>query len=154
MPPTTPPATWREDARRALEKGQRIDRFIPSFLLDSPISYLGYLWGTAVGWTWGTLWSTGKVEKRDGLWVFRGMPQSTFGRGGVCTGGCYLTGDGPVTEAILRHENVHKRQWRRYGALLPFLYLLAGRNPLRNRFEIEAGLIDGNYVSRQWASKP
>ena len=31
---------------------------------------------------------------------------------------------------------------------MPLLYLLAGRDPLRNRFEIEAGLEDGNYVPR------
>ena len=41
---------------------------------------------------------------------------------------------------------MHKRQWERYGFLMPVLYLLAGRDPLRNRFEIEAGLEDGNYV--------
>jgi len=29
------------------------------------------------------------------------------------------------------------------------LYLLAGRNPLTNRFEILAGLEDGNYVPRR-----
>ena len=32
---------------------------------------------------------------------------------------------------------------------MPLLYQLAGRNPLRNRFEIEAGLADGNYIPRQ-----
>jgi hypothetical protein len=32
---------------------------------------------------------------------------------------------------------------------MPVLYLLAGRDPLRNRFEIEAGLEDGNYILRQ-----
>ena len=31
---------------------------------------------------------------------------------------------------------------------MPVLYLAAGRDPLRNRFEIEAGLEDGNYVPR------
>jgi hypothetical protein len=97
---------------------------------------------------WGSLWSTGRVEKREGLWVFRGMPEWTFPRGGVCVGGCFLTGDGRISPALLRHEAVHKRQWQRYGFLMPLLYLLAGRNPLRNRFEIEAGLEDGNYVPR------
>ena len=59
-----------------------------------------------------------------------------------------LTGDRDPSDAVLRHEAVHKRQWRRYGFLMPVLYLLAGRNPLRNRFEIEAGLEDGGYVPR------
>ncbi|MGB4135734.1 MAG: Fe-S oxidoreductase [Microbacterium sp.] len=146
-------ADWRADADRALQRGRRFDRRIPSFVLRSPLSRLGYWWGTAVGWTWGTLWSTGPVERRHGLWVFRGMPSWTFARGGVCVGGCFLTGDRDPDEAVLRHEAVHKQQWLRYGFLLPVMYLFAGRNPLRNRFEIEAGLEDGGYVPRQRARR-
>jgi hypothetical protein len=112
--------------------------------LDSPISRLGYLYATAVGLVWGFVWSTGRVERRDGLWVFRGMPRWSFGRGGSCVGGCYLTHDN-VGAAVLEHEAVHKRQWQRYGMLFPVLYLIAGRDPLRNRFEIEAGLEKGGY---------
>lgn len=139
---------WRPTAERLLAEGRRFDRRIPSFLLRSPVSRLGYLWGTAVGWVWGSLWSTGPVERRAGLWIFRGMPRWTFNRGGVCVGGCFLTGDSRPSDAVLRHEAVHKAQWLRYGFLLPVLYFLAGRDPLRNRFEIEAGLEDGNYVRR------
>jgi len=124
------------------------DRGIPRILLDSPVSYLGYLWGCAVGRTWGFLWSTGRVERRGGLLVFRGLPNWAFARGGVCVGDCFLTGDREPSAAILRHEAVHKRQWRRYGFLMPLLYLFAGRDPLRNRFEIEAGLVDGGYLPR------
>lgn len=148
-PIPTPPAGWRERADRAVERGRRLDRFLP--LLDSPVSRAGYLYGTVVGWVWGSIWSTGRVERRAGLWIFRGMPRWAFRRGGVCVGGCYLTGDDPVTDRVLRHEAVHARQWRRYGFLMPVLYLLAGRDPLRNRFEIEAGLEDGNYVPRDHA---
>lgn len=147
MSPRTPPVGWEAAAERAVARGQVLDRFLP--FLDSPLSLAGYWYGTAVGWVWGSLWSTGRVEKRGGLWVFRGMPSWTFARGGVCVGGCFLTGDGRVTDALLRHEAVHARQWRRYGILMPVLYALAGRNPLRNRFEIEAGLEDGNYVPRR-----
>jgi hypothetical protein len=32
--------------------------------------------------------------------------------------------------------------------LMPILYSIAGRDPLQNRFEIEAGLADGNYLPR------
>jgi hypothetical protein len=142
-------ADWRPAAEAALERGRRFDRRIPSFLLRSLISRVGYWWGTAVGWAWGSLWSTGRVEQRAGLWIFHGMPKWAFPRGGTCAGGCFLTGDAPVTERLLRHEAVHKRQWQRYGFLMPVLYLLAGRDPLRNRFEIEAGLEDGNYIPRQ-----
>jgi hypothetical protein len=147
-PIPVPPRGWRARAELAVRRGHRFDRLIPGFLLDSPISLVGYWYGTAVGWVWGSLWSTGRVERREGLWVFRGMPGWTFARGGVCVGGCFLTGDGRVTDRLLRHEAVHKAQWRRYGFLMPFLYLFAGRDPLRNRFEVMAGLEDGNYVPR------
>jgi len=143
-----PPAGWRERAARAVARGERLDAFLPPLLLASPISLLGYWWGTTVGFVWGGLWSQGRVERRAGLWVFRGLPNWAFGRGGVCVGGCYLTGSAPVTDAVLAHEAVHARQWRRYGFLMPLLYLVAGRDPLRNRFEILAGLEDGNYVPR------
>lgn len=139
---------WRTTADAVLTRGRRFDRRIPAFLLRSPISRLGYAWGTAVGWTWGSIWSTGPVERRNGLWVFQGMPKWTFNRGGVCVGGCFLTGDARPSDAVLRHEAVHKAQWLRYGFLMPVLYLFAGRDPMRNRFEIEAGLEDGNYVRR------
>ncbi len=151
-PIPTPPAGWREAADRAVARGRRVDRFLP--FLDSRLSHAGYVYGTAVGWIWGSLWSTGRVEKRAGLWVFRGMPRWAFRRGGVCVGGCYLTGDDVVTDRVLAHEAVHAQQWRRYGFLMPFLYLIAGRDPLRNRFEIEAGLEDGNYVPRARQSTP
>ena len=135
-------------AAAALARGRRADRRLPTVLLRSPISRLGYAWGTAIGWIWGGLWSTGRVERREGLWIFRGMPAWTFGRGGVCVGACYLTGPDAPDARVLRHEAVHKRQWLRYGFLMPVLYLCAGRDPLRNRFEIEAGLEDGNYLPR------
>lgn len=112
-----------------------------------PCARLGYWYATAVGFTWGSLWSTGRIRRIDGLWVFTGMPSWTFGRGGSCVGACYLT-DTNVSEPVLRHERVHREQWRHYGLALPVLYLLAGRNPLRNRFEIAAGLEDGGYVPR------
>jgi hypothetical protein len=127
-PIPTPPAGWEADAARAVERGRSIDRLIPAFLLDSPVSRVGY-------------------------WIFRGMPSWAFPRGGVCAGGCFLTGDAPVSAHMLRHEAVHKRQWQRYGFLMPLLYLVAGRDPLRNRFEIEAGLEDGNYVPRGLSSR-
>lgn len=111
-----------------------------------PCALLGYWWATAVGFVWGTLWSTGEVRRVDKLWVFTDMPRWTFGRGGSCVGACYLTAEN-VSPAILRHEDVHRRQWRIYGMAMPVLYAIAGRDPLRNRFEIEAGLEDGGYVS-------
>jgi len=116
-------------------------------LTDSPISRVGYAWATLVGFVWGFLWSTGPIAYRSGLIVFTGMPKWTYGRGGSCVGGCYLTGSNDG-ERVLGHEAVHKQQWLKYGMLLPVLYLLAGRDPLRNRFEIEAGLEAGGYLPR------
>ena len=119
-----------------------------SLFLDSPVSHAGYLFATGVGLTWGFLSSTGRVERRNGLFVFTGMPKRAFGRGGSCVGACYLT-DSNVSDDILEHEAVHKRQWQRYGMLFPLMYALAGRDPLRNRFEIEAGLEKGGYLRRR-----
>ncbi|MCP2031775.1 hypothetical protein L1277_001873 [Okibacterium sp. HSC-33S16] len=119
-------------------------------LIDSALSRAGYLYATAVGFVWGSLWSTGKIRRRNGLFVFTGMPNWTFGRGGSCVGSCYLTNRN-VSADVLEHEAVHKRQWQRYGMLFPILYFFAGRNPLTNRFEIEAGLEKGGYLR---ASRP
>ena len=145
-----PPPDWEAQAQRALERGARVDAWIPAFLLDSPISRLGFLWATAVGALWGTLWSTGRVERVGELLVFRGMPSWSYRRGGTCVGRCYLTG-GNTSAGVLAHEAVHVRQWRRYGMLMPLLYALAGRDALRNRFEIEAGLVRGGYVAARHA---
>lgn len=117
-------------------------------LIDSPISQAGYLYATAVGLVWGAIWSTGRIERRAGLFVFRGLPAWSFGRGGSCVGGVYLTGQN-VTADVLEHEAVHKVQWQRYGMLFPLLYFIAGRDPLKNRFEIEAGLEKGGYLRRR-----
>ncbi|WP_441729288.1 Fe-S oxidoreductase [Glaciibacter sp. 2TAF33] len=114
-------------------------------LFDSPLSRAGYLYATAVGLLWGSVWSTGRVERRGGLIVFRGLPKWAFGRGGSCVGGCYLTNHN-VSDDVLEHEAVHKRQWQRYGMVFPLLYLLAGRDPLKNRWEIQAGLAKGGYL--------
>ena len=114
-------------------------------LFDSILSRAGYLYATAVGFTWGAIWSTGRIRRRNGLFVFTGMPNWTFGRGGSCVGGCYLTNRN-VSSNVLEHEAVHKRQWQRYGMLFPVLYFFAGRDPLKNRFEIEAGLVKGGYI--------
>lgn len=142
------PRNWREIAELRVEHGRELDRWIPAFLLDSPVSRAGSRIATAFGCAWGALWSTGRIRREHGLIVFRGMPRWTHARGGVCVGRCYLTHRSTETKHVRDHERVHVEQWRRYGLLLPILYLLAGRDPLRNRFEIEAGLADGGYVER------
>lgn len=148
MSPAALPAGWQERADAAVRRGEKLDAYIPRILLDSPVSLIGYAYGCLVGWVWGGLLSTGPVERSHGLWIFRGLPNWAFPRGGVCVGHCFLTGDGPFDDRVLQHEAVHKAQWRRYGILMPVLYRIAGRNPLRNRFEITAGLADGRYIPR------
>lgn len=108
------------------------------------LARLGYWYASALAIAWGFVWSTGRVRRVDGLWVFTGMPKWTFSRGGSCVGCCYFT-DRNDGERVLRHERVHVQQWKRYGLAMPLLYWLAGRDPLSNRFEIEAGLEDGGY---------
>ncbi len=136
--------------QRSLRRGRAVDRLLPG--LDSPLTHAGARLATAIGFAWGFVWSTGAVQHRGGLWVFTGMPSWTFRRGGSCVGSCYLT-DTNLGEPVLRHEAVHAAQWRRYGMLMPVLSVLSGWDPLRNRFEIEAGLVDGNYLPRRYARR-
>lgn len=142
------PADWEARADEAVRRGERLDSYIPRFLFDRRVSFLGYAYGCVVGWVWGSLLSTGPVERHHGLWVFRGLPNWAFPRGGVCVGNCFLMGDDAIDERVMHHEAVHMAQWRHYGILMPILYRIAGRDPLRNRFEITAGLADGRYVPR------
>jgi hypothetical protein len=121
-----------------------VKRLAKSLLLAPPLVRAGYLYATTVALVWGFFLSTGRVRRIDGLFVFTGMPRWAFSRGGSCVGGVYLTNDNAAAP-VLEHEAVHRQQWKTYGMVFPFLYLLAGRNPLTNRFEIEAGLEKGNY---------
>ena len=121
-----------------------LTRAAKSVLLAPPLARVGYLYATTVALVWGFALSTGKVRRVDGLFVFRGLPKWAFSRGGSCVGGVYLTDDN-AKPAVLEHEAVHRAQWKKYGMVFPVLYMLAGRNALTNRFEIEAGLEKGNY---------
>jgi len=113
-------------------------------LLDSPVSRAGSGVATGLALAIGLPLSTGEVRRHGDLIVLTGLPSWVFGRGGTCVGRVYLTRDnaGP---AVLEHEAVHVVQWRRYGLLMPLLYAWAGRDPHRNRFEVEAGLEKGGY---------
>ncbi|OUE32312.1 hypothetical protein BFL35_00600 [Clavibacter michiganensis] len=113
-------------------------------LIDSPVSRAGSGLATVVALGIGLPLSTGEVRRHGDLIVLTGLPSWVFGRGGTCVGRVYLTRDN-AGSAVLEHEAVHVVQWRRYGLLMPLLYAWAGRDPLRNRFEIEAGLEKGGY---------
>ncbi|WP_231121815.1 hypothetical protein [Motilibacter peucedani] len=88
------------------------------------------------------------AEEHDGMHVRHGLPRRAYPRGGVTWGDTYVCGSAPWARSPerLRHERVHVEQWRTYGLWFALLYLRAGRDPLHNRFEIEAGLHDGGYV--------
>ena len=104
----------------------------------------GYCVATVLALVWGVPLSTGPLRRVEGLIVLSGLPRWAFGRGGTTIGGVYLTRD-VDSPAVLRHEAVHRRQWQRYGMTMPVRYFRAGRDPQRNRFEVEAGLEDGGY---------
>ncbi|WP_210508656.1 Fe-S oxidoreductase [Naasia sp. SYSU D00057] len=112
-----------------------------------PLRELGFRYATLVALVWGLPLSTGRVRVEGDLIVLTGLPRWAFRRGGTTVGRVYLTRDND-SPGVLRHERVHVEQWRRLGLWMPVLYLLAGTDPLRNRFEIEAGLEDGGYVRR------
>jgi hypothetical protein len=50
-----------------------------------------------------------------------------------------------ISPDILQHEAVHRRQWKKYGLVYIPLYIEAGQDATRNRFEVEAGLAKGGY---------
>ena len=122
--------------------------------IDPVIAVPGYWVATALGGTWALLASRGplatRIRPNAGLLVADRLPSWAFGRGGTMIGGVLLTSPQlRLTPEVLRHERAHRRQWRRYGLAFIPLYLAAGRDPLTNRFEIEAGLVDGGYLPRQ-----
>jgi hypothetical protein len=104
----------------------------------------GYWFATAAGVTWGALLGGFRVSKRGGVIVCAGLPRWAFGRGGTTIGAAYLTRDN-TSDNVLEHEAVHRAQWKKYGLAFIPLYLAAGQDARRNRFEVEAGLDKGGY---------
>jgi hypothetical protein len=113
-------------------------------LLSPVVARPGYWFATGCALVWGGALSLGRLRRRGGLIVAAGCPRWAFGRGGTTVGAVYLTHDF-VGPAVLRHEAVHRAQWKRYGLAFIPLYVAAGQDATRNRFEIEAGLEDGGY---------
>ncbi|MGV8852418.1 MAG: hypothetical protein ACOH1M_07625 [Rhodoglobus sp.] len=114
-------------------------------LLHPVITRPGYWFATASGLLWGGILSGLRMRSRGGVIVAEHVPRWAFGRGGTTIGAVYLTCDN-VSDSVLEHEAVHREQWRRYGLWFVPLYLLAGQDALKNRFEVEAGLEQGGYL--------
>jgi len=112
--------------------------------LHPVVAVPGYWVATAAGAIWGGTLSVGRLEERGGVIVAAGCPKWAFGRGGTTIGAVYITRDKDSAD-VLRHEAVHRAQWKRYGLAFIPLYVAAGPIARTNRFEIEAGLALGGY---------
>lgn len=137
-----------EDATARLARAVSGVGWLRRAILHPIIARPGYWFATACGLLWGGVLSLGRVRRDGGVWVARKLPRWAFGRGGTTIGAVYLTHDAVAPE-ILEHEAVHRAQWRRYGLALIPLYIAAGQDGTKNRFEIEAGLEKGGYVRRR-----
>lgn len=104
----------------------------------------GFAVATAGAKLWGRMLG-GSFRKHGDLTVVSDLPKWAFGRGGTCVGGVVLS-NRELNDTVLEHEDVHRKQWRRYGLLFIPMYFAAGIDPLQNRFEIEADLVKGGYV--------
>lgn len=138
-------ATRLERGCRALTRAVGRVGWLRRALLHPVVARPGYWFATACGLIWGTALSLGRIRPEGGVIVARRCPRWAFGRGGTTIGAVYLT-HSAVNGRILKHEAVHRAQWRRYGLALIPLYVAAGLDGRTNRFEIEAGLADGGYV--------
>ena len=119
-----------------------------TFALNPVFTIPGYWVATGAATVWAAALGRGSLRRRGGLLVADRLPAWAFGRGGTTIGGVFLTSH--VVEAhVIEHERVHQAQWRRFGLAFIPLYLAAGRDPLRNHFEVEAGLADGGYLPRR-----
>jgi len=134
----------RPRSARAIAALARV-RWLRRVGLHPVVALPGYALVSAIALVWGAVLGGFRVSRRGGVVVCAGLPRWAFGRGGTTLGAVYLTRDA-VSPRVLEHEAVHRAQWRRYGLAMIPLYLAAGRDPLRNRFEIAAGLRSGGYV--------
>jgi len=114
-------------------------------LLHPIIARPGYWFATLCAIIWGGVLSGFRLKRHRGLIIARGLPKWAFGRGGTTIGAVYLTRDG-LGELVLKHEAVHRDQWKKYGLALIPLYVAAGAVARTNRFEVEAGLKRGGYA--------
>lgn len=118
--------------------------WLRAVVLSPVVARPGYWFATFSGLVWGGILSRFRIRRQGGLFVAAPCPTWAFGRGGTTIGAVYLTKDN-LAPAVLEHEAVHKAQWRKYGLAFIVLYVEAGQDAMKNRFEIEAGLKKGGY---------
>jgi len=146
--PVRPDPARLSRAERAIGAVVRGGTRVPGLrrlLLWRAVALPGFWFATACAWLWGRI-LFGRYRRAHGVRYFEGLPSWAFGRGGTTIGAIYLTSTnthGPVLE----HEAVHVQQWKRYGLAFIPLYVAAGSPALTNRFEVEAGLEKGGYVT-------
>ena len=120
-------------------------RWLRALLLSAVIARPGYWFATLCALVWGGILGLFRFRRESGLIIAEHLPTWAFGRGGTTIGAVFLTSRKAST-AVLEHEAIHKAQWRKYGLAFILLYVDAGQDPHRNRFEVEAGLRKGGYV--------
>lgn len=135
--------TWQSACQRFVSFGRR-HPLLRRIALSPVVARPGYWVATAGGFVWGAAMSLGRLRARRGVIVASGCPRWSFGRGGTTIGAVYVTRDA-VSDGVLDHEAVHRKQWRTYGLAFIPLYFAAGMDARTNRFEIEAGLERGGY---------
>lgn len=136
-----------------------------SFDLDGRYSW-SRIWGNGLRWgrrhrtriesgivSAGAMFAAGMNRSRcrriHGLMTCTGGRVPLYSRAGTTYGSVYFTNNERKNRLRKRinHEKAHSRQWRRHGFAFAALYLRAGRNPCRNRYEREAGWKSGGYLN-------
>jgi len=74
-----------------------------------------------------------------------------YANGGTTFGDTYMAGRGQdkVTPQKIKHEKVHRSQWRNGGYGFAYDYIRSGSNAYTNKYERAAGLCDGGYRKGQ-----
>lgn len=143
------PDPWRMSRiERGVAAAVRAAHRVPGLrrvVLAPVVARPGYWFVTGGAYLWGRL-LRGRYVTTARIRYFDHLPRWAYGRGGTTVGAIYLTGSN-TSESVLEHEAVHREQWKRYGLAFIPLYIAAGIFPLTNRFEIEADLDKGGYLT-------
>src|SRR3712207_264538 len=121
------PVPFQRSAGRIVAAARRVPVLRRAFLAPV-VARPGHVVATAMGLLWGGFLGRFRIRRAGRLIVCAGLPRWAFGRGGTTIGAVYLTHDA-VSRGVLQHEDVHRRQWKRYGLVFPLLHLADGADP-------------------------